>query len=343
MKIFLSNTHFEHYPPFEIFDGGEKVPTFEVPERAERVRAALGRSGWASFHEPEDFGLQPLLAVHTRDYLDFLRQAYHDWQASETDAPYEKSALLPATFPPGRWRRLPESILGRAGFYMSDLSAPITGGTYRAALSSANCALSAAKALTQGERSVFALCRPPGHHAGKANCAGYCYINNAAAAASWLSAQGKTAILDIDYHAGNGTQEIFYDRADVLTISIHADPNQEYPYFCGYADEVGEGAGLGFHHNFPLPAGADDNLYLQTLSMALELIRNYKTEYLVISAGMDIYGGDPLGKFKVSRQGIQLIGAEIAQLNRRTLIVMEGGYNNAALGENMTGFLEALK
>ncbi len=240
---------------------------------------------------------------------------------------------------------MPKSLLGRAGYYMMDLSAPITAGTYAAALASANCALSGAKFLAENSEfslhpSAFALCRPPGHHAGKANCGGYCYINNAAVAANWLSKRGKTAILDIDYHAGNGTQDIFYERADVLTISIHADPAYEYPYYAGYADETGAGEGLGCHRNFPLPFRVEDQVYLQNLSEALGLIQSFGARHLVISAGMDLYGGDPLGKFSITKDGIRQIGQEIAGLGLPTLIVMEGGYNNAALGENIIALLE---
>jgi len=343
MLVFYSATHQQHHPPFEIFDGGEKVPNFEVPERAERILTALRQTTWANILVPEDFGLGPILNVHDNGYIEFLRTAYTEWLQIETDAPYEKSALLPATFPPASWRHKPETLLGRAGYYMSDLSAPITAGTYLAALASANCALSGAKAIADGEKSAFALCRPPGHHAGKAGCAGYCYINNAAVAANWLSEQGKTALLDIDYHAGNGTQDIFYERADVLTISIHADPDYEYPYFCGYADEHGAGVGIGFHHNFPLPAGTDTTGYLKSLSSALQLIKSFGAKYLVISAGMDLFGGDPLGKFKVTKPGIHQIGLEITNLNVSSLICMEGGYNNAALGENIVAFLEAFQ
>jgi len=199
--------------------------------------------------------------------------------------------------------------------------------------------LSAAEAVAKGERSAFALCRPPGHHAGKDYAGGYCFINNASVAANWLSSKGKVALLDIDYHCGNGTQDIFYDREDVLTISIHADSNFEYPHFAGYADERGTGKGLGFHHNFPLPAGTQDSAYLSTLDRALELIRNFEPAYLVVSAGMDIYADDPLGKIKVTTDGIIEIGKRISAPALRTVIVMEGGYNNEALGKNMTGFL----
>jgi acetoin utilization deacetylase AcuC-like enzyme len=341
MKVFYSEAHLLHAPAFEIFDGGEKLPNFEVPERALRIMAALELTGWADIQPPEDFGLSPILAVHDAGYLDFLRTAYSEWLGSGIDAEYEKSALLPATFPAGGWRRVPKSLLGKAGFYMSDLSAPITAGTWEAALGSSNCALSGAKAILAGERASFALCRPPGHHAGRNSCGGYCYINNAAVSANWLSKETKTAILDIDYHAGNGTQDIFYERGDVLTISIHADPDYEYPYFAGYADEHGSGMGLGFHHNFPLPAGTGTNTYLETLGKALKLIQNFGTQSLVVSAGMDIFQGDPLGKFAITKSGISRIGLEIARLNLPTLIMMEGGYNNAALGENIVTLLEA--
>jgi acetoin utilization deacetylase AcuC-like enzyme len=348
MKIFYSDIHHQHNPPFEIFDGGEKYPHFEVPERAERILAALKQTSWAEILPPEDFGLDPVLAIHDSDYIDFLRTAYAEWVQTDVDGNYDKTALLPATFPTGKRRRKPKTLLGKAGYYISDLSAPIVAGTYAAALAAANCALSGAKSVSQSvsplqkSTTAFALCRPPGHHAGKANCAGYCYINNAAVAANWLSKQGKTAILDIDYHAGNGTQEIFYDRADALTISIHADPDFEYPYYTGYADETGAGTGLGYHRSFPLPAGTDDKTYLETLEKAIVLIAKYSPAFLVISAGMDLYEGDPLGKFKISREGIRQISKKIAGLGLPTLVVMEGGYNNDDLGENIVALLENL-
>lgn len=344
MNVYYSETHAAHAPPFEIFDGGEKVANFEVPQRMERILAALRADGRFEILPPDDFGLEPIRAVHEEGYLSFLSTAFEEWMSTPLDADYERNALLPATFPPAGWRnRVPQSILGRAGYYMMDLSAPITAGTYEAVLASANCALSGAKCISPAAspHSAFALCRPPGHHAGRANCGGYCYINNAAVAAHWLTQFGKVAILDIDYHAGNGTQDIFYHRSDVLTISIHADPNHEYPYYCGYPDETGAGEGLGYHCNFPLPFGVDDRTYLETLQTALNRIADYRPAFLVVSAGMDIYSEDPLGKIRVSTQGIARIGHEIAQWNLPTLVVMEGGYNNAALGTNIVAFLEA--
>lgn len=226
---------------------------------------------------------------------------------------------------------------------MMDLSACIVEGTYEAALASANCALSAAQSIVNGQWSAFALCRPPGHHAGKDYGGGYCFINNASVAANWLASQGKVALLDIDYHCGNGTQDIFYDRNDVLTISIHADPNFEYPHYAGYANETGAGAGLGFHKNFPLEKGTEDAQYLSTLEAALSLIRQFEPTYLVLSAGMDIYADDPLGTIKVTTDGIGEIGKRISALDLPTLIVMEGGYANEVLGRNIVALLSAFK
>lgn len=337
MQVFYSDNHKLHNPPFEFFDG-QRMPYLENPDRMERILSTLQEQVWVKLIEPEDFGLDPILAVHDADYVEFLRTAYSEWTQEETA--YEKTALLPATFPPRGWSHRPSSILGRAGYYMFDLSAPILDGTYQAALGSANCALSAAKAITGGERSAFSLCRPPGHHAGKSFGGGYCYLNNTAIAAHWLSGHGKVAILDIDYHAGNGTQDIFYERDNVLTISIHADPDSAYPSFSGYADETGAGPGSGLHRNFPLPAGTDDVSYLSTLEEALKLVQPYTPKFLVLSAGMDVYSNDPLGTFKITHEGIQQIGKRIASLDLQTLIVMEGGYNNAALGKNITTLLK---
>ena len=374
MKVFHSPIHAQHAPPFEIFDGGEIIPSFETPERVTRILSALEADGRYEILPPDDFGLDPIRAVHEPAYVDFLRTAYAEWMAEPTD--YERRALLPATFPPPNQRaHLPRTLLGRAGYYLSDLSAAIDSGTYPAALASANCALSGARELVDGEwkmvngkwlmedseikqshapltinhppltinHSAFALCRPPGHHAGRAYAAGYCYLNNAAIAAHWLTQFGPVAILDIDYHAGNGTQDIFYQRADVLTLSIHADPDEEYPYFSGYADQTGAGAGLGFHQNYPLPFGTDDEAYLNTLANALERLTAFNPVALVVSAGMDIYGDDPLGKIRVTREGIRQIGQAIAGLKLPTLIVMEGGYNNDALGLNVRAFLDSFQ
>jgi acetoin utilization deacetylase AcuC-like enzyme len=337
MKVFYSEAHRNHYPPFEVFDGGLRVPYLENPDRMDRILNALHDVDWAEMCEPVDFGLDPIAAVHDKDYLDFLASAWTEWLATTAK---DKSTLIPATFALRRTPQKPRSLLGKAGYYIMDLSACIVEGTYQAALGSANCALSAAEAVANGAHSSFALCRPPGHHAGKDYAGGYCFINNAAVAANHLSTKGHVAVLDVDYHCGNGTQDIFYKRDDVFTVSIHADPDFEYPHYIGFASERGSGRGFGFHHNFPLPAGTDDAAYLKALDNALELIRNFKPKYLVVSAGMDIYTDDPLGTIHVTTAGIGEIGKRTTALGLPSVIVMEGGYNNDALGRNIVAFLE---
>jgi acetoin utilization deacetylase AcuC-like enzyme len=340
MKVYYSEAHRKHEPPFEVFDGGLRTPYMENPDRMDKILNALRTSDWAEIMEPGDFGLDPIYAVHDKDYIDFLASCWTEWLVSEA---IDKSTLLPATFALRRHPQRPTSLLGRAGYYMMDLSACIVEGTYQAALASANCALSAAEAVADGEPTAFALCRPPGHHAGKDYAGGYCFINNASVATNWLSTKGKVALLDVDYHCGNGTQDIFYERADVMTISIHADPNFEYPYYAGYAHETGAGAGAGFHKNFPLEKGTDDARYLVALEEALNLIRQFEPKYLVVSAGMDIYAEDPLGTIKVTTKGIGEIGKRISALDLPTVIMMEGGYNNDALGRNIASFLGEFK
>ncbi len=336
MKIFYSETHRKHDPPFEVFDGGLRTPYLENPDRMDRILGTLRKMNWADILEPTDYGLDPIHAVHDQDYIDFLGSCWTEWLDSD---PKDSSVLLPATFALRRHPQKPTSLLGRAGYYMMDLSACIVGGTYEAALASANCSLSAAQEVLNGARSAFALCRPPGHHAGKDYAGGYCFINNASVAANWLSSKGKVALLDIDYHCGNGTQDIFYDRDDVLTISIHADPNFEYPHYAGYANETGTGKGLGFHKNLPLDKSTDDTGYLAALEEALSLIRKFEPKYLVLSAGMDIYAEDPLGTIKVTTDGIGEIGKRISALDLPTVIIMEGGYANEVLGKNIVNLL----
>ncbi len=344
MKVFYSENHRRHDPPFEVIDGGQRTPYLENPGRMDSILASLRQTSWAEILEPVGFGLEPIRAVHAQAYLDFLASAWPQWLAAypENSRAPADAAFLPATFALRRHSRVPTSLLGRAGYYMMDLSAVIVGGTFEAALSSANCALNAAHAISKEvtpDGAAFALCRPPGHHAGRDYAAGYCFINNAAVAAHWLSADAKVAVLDVDYHVCNGTQDIFYNRSDVLTVSLHADPSAEYPYYAGYADETGNGQGAGFHHNFPLPAGIDDAGYLSALDYALEIIARFDPRYLVISTGMDIHERDSLGRFKVTTEGIGAIGQHIAQLHLPAAIIMEGGYNNAALGTNVVSFL----
>jgi acetoin utilization deacetylase AcuC-like enzyme len=282
--------------------------------------------------------MQPILQVHTIRYLDYLEHAYDNWKNYSIE---DGLAYIPYTpgFNPasaGKFDKIPD----QDGFFMTDMYVPVNAYTYLAAISSAQCALSAAQAVTTHECSTFALCRPPGHHSGPEICGGFCYLNNAAIAAQWLSGLGKVAILDIDFHAGNGTQAIFYERPDVLTISLHADPARQYPTYAGYAHEIGSGSGTGFHQNYPLPVKTGDDLYRQVLTQALELVSKYTPDFLVVSAGLDAYAGDPLGDFEITRNGFGSFGQMIASLHLPTALVLEGGYKTDELGKNVIALLQ---
>jgi len=338
MRVFYSATHLDHRPRYYFPEGGQTELFYETPARAERVLSALRQTNWAEILPPADFGLEPILAVHSARHLDYLRSAYAEWQSC---SPIEGQAFIPGSYTIDRQIALAGNVPEQAGFFLMSAHVPVTAGTYAAALAAAQCALSGAQAAAQGRGAAFALCRPPGHHAGREICGGFCFLNNAAIAAHWLSKQGKVAILDIDFHAGNGTQDIFYERPDVLTVSLHADPSREYPNYAGYAHETGAGPGAGCHRNYPLPAGTDDARYLHTLDQAMDLIAKFDPAHLVVSAGMDIYKDDPLGDFAITRQGIAEIGRAIASLNLPTLVVMEGGYAVESLGENVASLLAA--
>jgi acetoin utilization deacetylase AcuC-like enzyme len=249
------------------------------------------------------------------------------------------------------------------GYYCFDMSAPIAAGTYAAARAAANTALTGAALLLEGHQTVYALCRPPGHHAGRDMYGGYCYLNNAAIATQYLGVGGwelgvgnphqpstpysqpphRVAVLDIDYHHGNGTQQIFYERGDVLFVSIHADPARQYPYFAGYADERGAADGVDANLNIPLEADVDDERYLVTLDKALAAVRAFDPRFLVVSAGFDTFGGDPIADFALSSAVYPQIGQRITALGLPTLIVQEGGYAVDALGENAVGFLRGFE
>jgi acetoin utilization deacetylase AcuC-like enzyme len=243
-------------------------------------------------------------------------------------------------------RRNTAHPIGRAGYYSFGTYSPILKGTWDAAYWSAQCALSAAHDVASGAQTAYALCRPPGHHAATDLYGGFCYLNNAAIAARSLGE--RVAILDIDFHHGNGTQEIFYMDPAVLYCSLHADPDQEYPYFWGAANEIGEGAGKGYNCNYPLPLGCDDELYLQTLDQALRRIQEFQPRYLVVSLGLDIIQGDEVGGFRVTPAGLGEIGQRIAALRHEeaplpTVIIQEGGYLLSELGELVVRFLRVFE
>lgn len=334
MIIFLSHTHNKHSFGHPNFSPDDEY--YEVPQRVHSILASLKTVDWAEIKSPIDFGEDPILQVHPNHYLNYLKHAYNKWKNFSIEP---GMACIPYT--PGFD---PEAIgfvevPDQDGFFMTDMNVPINAFTYNAALTSAHCALSAAQTVSMNAGASFAISRPPGHHAGPEICGGFCYLNNAAIAAQWLSKRGKVAILDIDYHAGNGTQAIFYERADVLTISLHADPTWEYPSYAGYAHEIGVGPGEGYHRNFPLPHQTGDGPYRQVLSQALKLVSTFSPDFLVVSAGFDTYDGDPLGDFTVTRDGYSIFGKMISELTLPTTIILEGGYKIDELGNNVVAFL----
>lgn len=312
----------------------------ESPLRPAVILDALRSTRIGIPQPPCDSGLDPIRAVHTADYLNFLEHIYAENAAHVGYG----CPVWPEAFPV-RFGRQPTGLLGRKGYYAIDVYTPIVEGTWQAAYWSVQTALSAAQAVMNGERVSYALCRPSGHHAARDLYGGYCFLNNAAAAARFIQQRkgARVALVDIDYHHGNGSQDIFYRDPNVLFVSIHGDPQQAYPYYTGWADERGDGPGEGFNLNIPLPNGTADAAYLDALRHALEAVRAYDPAYLVISAGFDIGAGDPYGGFKVTVDGIREVGTRLRELGLPTVLVQEGGYVPARLGEYVVAFLKAFE
>lgn len=348
MHTIYSPLHHQHAPTHEFLEG-RLLPCYELPSRAELILHAINDAGIGPVIPPRTFGLDPILAVHRPAYVHYLAHAYERWVAAG-GAP---EGVIPSTLPIRGMSGFSPHPFAEAGYYSFDTCAPIVAGTYTAASASADVALTGAALLCAGETVVYALCRPPGHHAGPDYCGGYCFFNNAAIAANYLARSGgnaatsndpqsaTVALLDIDYHHGNGTQAIFYERNDVFVVSIHADPQRDYPFFTGFANERGSGRGLDYNLNLPVAAGANDTAYLAILDQALTQIRAHQPRWLVISAGFDTFDGDPLGDLRLSTAAYCAIGARIAALETPTLIVQEGGYAVAALGTNVVSLLQA--
>ena len=282
------------------------------------------------WHKPRECSAKLVREVHATDLVRFLKQAETKLKPNEL--------LYPNVFPIRLAERRPKTWEMQAGYYCIDTFTPLTSEVYRAALRSVHSAVTGAELLLNGAQTVYSLARPPGHHAEKKVFGGFCYLNNAAIAAHRLSKNGRVAFLDIDYHHGNGSQNIFYERADVFFLSIHGHPRQAYPYFAGFADETGMGEGKGFNRNFPLNPGADDARYLKTLDAAIEVIRGYRPYCMVISLGFDTMRGDPTGTFLLTLKGIEEVGARLGKLGLPTLVVQEGGYSLANLRQGATRF-----
>ncbi|HEY2258036.1 MAG TPA: histone deacetylase family protein [Variovorax sp.] len=342
MRTIYNDRHALHHGKVEMFRG-ELVPCFEVPARADFVLAELQRRRLGPIEGPDAFEDDAALAcVHTPRYLHFLANAWSEWVALDP-ANAERDAL-PSYWPIRGFRTdvLPASFPARMGLFSYDAGTPLTAGTWVAARAGACCALSAAARVLQGERAAFALTRPPGHHAGADFFGGYCFLNNAAVAAQALRDAGldRVAVLDIDYHHGNGTQAIFYQRADVQFTSIHGDPHTEYPYYLGHADERGEGPGLGFNRNLPLARGSGFAAWRDALALALRGIAAFKPGALVVSLGVDTFAGDPIAGFTLDTPDYLRIGEDLARAGLPTVFVFEGGYAVDAVGANAVNVLD---
>lgn len=339
MKTIFSPLQLNHRPTKEMADG-QLVDAVEIPRRAEIIRDCVTDAGFGPLLKPDAFGREPLVRVHTDAYVSFLETIWADWLAEgRTNA-----EAFPFVWPVRGLRddRVPEHVDGKLGRFSFDAGSPITTGTWEAVSASADTALTAARLVASGDGVSFGLCRPPGHHAGPDYYGGYCFLNNAAIAAQWLRDQGaeRIALLDIDYHHGNGTQVIFEDRDDVLFLSLHADPRHEYPYFLGHVDETGKGRGDGFTGNYPLPFGTDLEVWMEALDHACQRIIPYKPDCLVISLGMDIFERDPISRFALRFDDFPAIGARLRALSLPTVFIMEGGYAVDDLGRNTVALLD---
>ncbi len=330
------------HAPREFIVSGRPQPIPESPQRIDMLMEGIRRIGGPIVSPPEIFG-DTLGLVHDQRYIQFLSTLWERWRripdAAETPSA-NVFALGRANLPPASY---PDSVVGQCGWHLGDGSCPVTPQTWEAARASAASAAHGAKLVLEGERIAYALCRPPGHHASADMAAGFCYFNNSAIAAALLAKAGKrTAILDIDVHHGNGTEAIFYDRADVLTVSIHAHPKRFYPFFWGYAEERGRGEGEGFNLNLPLERGTALKPYCAALETALARIAGFAPDVLVLAAGLDIAADDPFRGFAIETPGFAEIGREIAALRLPMLVVQEGGYPSPSLAANLESLLTGL-
>jgi acetoin utilization deacetylase AcuC-like enzyme len=347
MLIFHNPVHSLHSGRQEMFRG-RLVPCHEQPDRLAFILEEIRARGRHELQTPGEADMAVVGRIHTAPYLDFLANAWNEWVA--LDPANAELDVLPSIAPVRSFRTdvLPTNFAARVGRYSFDSGTPLMAGTWTAAQAGAACAIDAARAVARSgsaRRAAMALTRPPGHHAGADFYGGYCFLNNSAIAAQALLDAGasRVAVLDVDYHHGNGTQSIFYERADVLTVSLHGDPMTEYPFYLGYADETGEGAGASFNLNLPLPAGTGFAIWKQALDAALQRIAQSGAEALVVALGLDTFEGDPISSFKLSSADYLRMGEALASAALPTVFVMEGGYAAQELGANVANVLEGFE
>lgn len=340
MRVIYSEDHKLRDAKTELY-AGELVTPFEAPFRAEWILAAVREAGFVDVVAPEVHGLETARKVHDPAYLEFLSTVWERWVAAGF-----KGEAIANSFPVRRTsQRVPDNIVGAIGHYSNAADTSITSGSYEAAIAAMRCAITGADWLKDGNRLAFALCRPPGHHAGFDLFGGYCFINNAAVAAQRLIDRGarKVAVLDVDFHHGNGTQDIFYRRGDVFTASLHGDPMLAFPYFLGHADEEGEGEGRGANRNYPMQPGTPWEVWSAALADALRRIGDFGAEAIVLSLGVDTFERDPISFFRLTSEDFIRMGAMIASSGLPVLVCMEGGYGVPEIGLNVANVLKGLE
>ena len=306
----------------------------EAPVRISAILRELEQAVPFERLPPRTFSEDHIRAVHAGAFVDYLRRACALVPAGKSIYPY--------VFPIRNTKRPPKELPLRAGYFCIDTFTPLNANAWLAARRAVDCTLTAAERVLSGARFAYSLVRPPGHHAERRAFGGFCYLNNTAIAANYFSRYGRVAVLDVDYHHGNGTQDIFWTRSDVLTISIHGHPSFAYPYFSGFADEVGEGAGKGFNLNLPLPESVDPETYRAVLAAAVSRIERFQPAFVVLSLGYDTAAGDPTGSWRHRPADFRKIGEAVGALGYPTLVVQEGGYRTRTLGSNARAFFTGL-
>jgi acetoin utilization deacetylase AcuC-like enzyme len=335
--IFFTDDQLAHRPAHHLYMG-QQMPSPEAPDRASALMRAAIESG-GELHRVADSGSGLISAIHDAGYLTFLRSSHARWSTKQSAA----AEIVPHVFATRYLRRLPSSVVAEAGRYMGGTNCPVGPDTWRSAYWSAQTAIAGAGALTEAARFAYSLCRPPGHHAHADMASGFCYLNNVAIAAAALkSTFPRLLILDVDVHHGNGTQEIFYEDGQIYTMSLHADPTDFFPFYSGYADEVGRGTGLGCNLNVPLPRGSGDKECGQALREMLTAARRFEPDAVIVALGFDGHEADPLGVFNMTKSGYEKIGEQIGSFGKPTLLVQEGGYNTQASAESLCAFLSGL-
>ena len=338
MKTVYSDTHKLRNVQSEIHNG-ELVPPFECKERIDYILSQLSKKGFSTPLADTSFGLDTVFKVHDKNYVSFLQTVWKRWQEAGNSCD-----AIPNIWPSRSTRTdiIPNNIEAQLGYYALAAETSISDGTWEAVNAAKDVALTATQLVINGEKAAFALCRPPGHHASSDQFGGYCFLNNAAIATQFLRDSGvdKVSILDVDFHHGNGTQQIFYSRKDVQTQSIHGDPDFAFPYFLGYADEKGEGEGTGYNINYPLAAGSDYSVWSEALEKALLQVQAFGAQALVVSLGVDTFEDDPISAFKLKSEDFYEYGKRIASLNLPTVFIMEGGYAVEQIGINTVNVLE---